>query len=350
MSKGRPTGSSVFDIAKEPGEQMGNYVEGSVWYYAPNKVAPIIFAVLFFGSGALHAWQTWRYKSWRVTLLLPWAALLFAGGFAAREAGAFHVDDVGILIASYVLLLSGPPVFAGANYFILARLFYYIPYIAPLHPSRVVTLFIGLDLVVEILIANGASKIANPNLPKSEILTGQILVKTSLVIQAVLFFFFIGLAVVFHVRATKAGLLIKNIKKVVWALYVSSVLITVRCIFRIVEFFEGYTGYVNTHEPFFYIFEAVLMLVNSVVLNLFHPAQYFPRSGRVFLARDGVTEIEGPGWHDRRVWWRHLVDPLDLWGLLVRKNRSEKYWEEVEYRDRERTDVSEEQMRVSVVA
>jgi hypothetical protein len=37
---------------------MGDYSPGSVWYYGPNKAAPIVFIILFFISGALHAWQT----------------------------------------------------------------------------------------------------------------------------------------------------------------------------------------------------------------------------------------------------------------------------------------------------
>jgi hypothetical protein len=40
------------------GMGMGDYSPGSVWYYGPNKAAPIVFIILFFISGALHAWQT----------------------------------------------------------------------------------------------------------------------------------------------------------------------------------------------------------------------------------------------------------------------------------------------------
>jgi hypothetical protein len=37
---------------------MGDYSPGSKWFYAPNKVAPIIFIIVFFVSGVLHAFQT----------------------------------------------------------------------------------------------------------------------------------------------------------------------------------------------------------------------------------------------------------------------------------------------------
>jgi hypothetical protein len=37
---------------------MGGHVDGSIYYYAPNKVAPVIFTVLFFSSGMIHFYQT----------------------------------------------------------------------------------------------------------------------------------------------------------------------------------------------------------------------------------------------------------------------------------------------------
>lgn len=49
-----------------------------------------------------------KYKSWRITLLIPWGALLMATGLIMREIGAFDIENLGILIASIVLLLSGP--------------------------------------------------------------------------------------------------------------------------------------------------------------------------------------------------------------------------------------------------
>lgn len=83
-------------------------VEGSVWFYQPNKIAPPIFAALFMATALVHAYQTWLYKSWKMTLLLPWGALLMIAGFGVREAGAYHIGNVKLLIASTVLLLSGP--------------------------------------------------------------------------------------------------------------------------------------------------------------------------------------------------------------------------------------------------
>ena len=35
----------------------GKYVDGSIWIYAPNKGAPIFFAIAYAATGVWHAWQ-----------------------------------------------------------------------------------------------------------------------------------------------------------------------------------------------------------------------------------------------------------------------------------------------------
>jgi len=51
---------------------------------------------------------TSRYKLWKTTGLMPWAALLLTAGFVLREVSAFNYNDVDIFIATTVLIMSGP--------------------------------------------------------------------------------------------------------------------------------------------------------------------------------------------------------------------------------------------------
>jgi hypothetical protein len=50
--------SPAVDICPKATMGMGDYSPGSVWYYAPNKAAPVVFIILFLISGVLHAYQT----------------------------------------------------------------------------------------------------------------------------------------------------------------------------------------------------------------------------------------------------------------------------------------------------
>jgi len=122
--------------------------------------------------------------------------------------------------------------------------------------------------------------------------------------------------------------------------------LTARTIFRTVEYWtiadqllrlgkeEGFDPMslspVIRYEWYFYVFEAVLMLCNQVLMNVRHPRRWLPKSTKTYLAQDGVTEIDGPGYKDTRPFWQTLVDPFDLLGLLSKGNEDDKtkrFWE-----------------------
>ncbi|KAJ5795520.1 uncharacterized protein N7518_004060 [Penicillium psychrosexuale] len=319
-------------------EPRSSYQEGSLWFYAPNKGAAIAFAILFAISGGIHAYQSFKYKSWKVTGLLPWSALLFTGGFITRTIGAFgQWGNIGIYIASTVLLLAGPPVYEGANFFILGRILYYIPYHSPIHPGRVFTTFIALGVAIESITANGAARVASANSSVSSQNIGKALLKAALIMQIVLMTGFVALAGRFHFNCARGGVLNHKTKHALLVLYCSCTLITIRTIYRTVEYFtaaslNAYTDLENIspvlkQEWYFWIFEVVLMYSNTTLLNVFHPMRWLPRSNKIYLAEDGVNEIEGPGYDDPRHWLQTFVDPFDIYGLIVNRGKKEKYWE-----------------------
>jgi len=168
---------------------------------------------------------------------------------------------------------------------------------------------------------------SNSTLTSHERAVGENIVKAALIMQAVLFMLFILLAIVFQRRVSKAGVMKPNIQTVLNVMYISCTIVTVRCIYRIIEFFLGYTGYIYTHEPFFWVFEASIMFVNTAMLNIWHPGRYLPQSNKVFLSTDGQTELLGPGWTDKRPFIITFFDPFDLYGLFTSRDNMTKFWE-----------------------
>jgi hypothetical protein len=160
-----------------------------------------------------------------------------------REISAFNISNLGILIASVVLPLSGPPIYSGAAYFILARTLYYIPWLSPLHPGRILTTFIGADSLIELTVANDAAKAVNTSAGAAERQAGQILIETALILQACNFGPHVAaILAVWHTRARGKGLMTGNLRRVVAVMYTSAALVSVRCFYRIMEYFEGWTG------------------------------------------------------------------------------------------------------------
>ncbi|RAH40110.1 putative RTA1 domain protein [Aspergillus brunneoviolaceus CBS 621.78] len=319
-------------------DRRSPYQEDSYWYYAPNKGAPITFAIWFTISGIWHIYQCIKYKSWKVTGILPWSALLFTGGFVLRAVAAWgHWDNLVIYIVSTVLLLAGPPVYEAANYLILGRILYYIPYHSPIHPGRVFTTFLAMSMVIEVLTGNGGALVANVENPQRKQDIGKGLLKASLILQLVLMAGFLALTLRFHYNCRRGGVLNRKLKHALCVLYCSCGLITVRTIYRTVEYFTAASLNVSDikdispvlkDEWFFWVFEATVMYVNTAMLNIFHPMRWLPRSNKTYLARDGFTELEGPGYCDNRPFLLTLFDPFDLVGLCKNGGRQKRFWED----------------------
>ncbi|KAH8749747.1 RTA-like protein [Diaporthe sp. PMI_573] len=98
-----------------------------------------------------------------------------------------------------------------------------------------------------------------------------------LFIQLIFFGFFMVVAFSFHrsINATPTGRSNSSIpwRKHMRALYVGSLLIMVRSLFRAVEYLQGFDGYLLRHEAYLYILDAVLMFLVMVLFNWIHPAE-----------------------------------------------------------------------------
>lgn len=231
------------------------------------------------------------------------------------------------------------PLYELSNYYVLGRILYYVPYLSPLHPGRVLTTFAFISSVVEALNGNGASFAANQSLPQYKQDIGHNLLKAALLIQIVVIAAFLALAVTFHRRCRRHGIHSPKLYAALHTLYASEVLLTIRTIYRIVEYWSiaqlhfgpGFDPMTLSplvrYEWFFYVFEASLMLANQVLLNVRHPRLYLPRSTKTYLAQDGVTEVTGPGYDDKRPFLVTLFDPFDVAGMIKGTKKSDKFWE-----------------------
>lgn len=219
----------------------------------------------------------------------------------------------------------------------MGRILYYIPYHSPIHPGRVFTTFVALGVAIESITANGAARVASADSSVNSQNTGKALLKAALIMQIFLMTGFVTLAGRFHFNCSRGGVLNHKIKHALLVLYCSCTLITIRTIYRTVEYFtaaslNAYADLENIspvlkQEWFFWFFEVVFMYSNTTLLNVFHPMHWLPRSNKIYLAKDGVTEIEGPGYDDPRHWLQTVVDPFDIYGLIVNRGKKEQYWE-----------------------
>ncbi|KAF3919893.1 hypothetical protein ABW21_db0206437 [Orbilia brochopaga] len=287
----------------------------SYWYYCPDETLAILFAVLFGVSGLIHLAQAicYRNKYMPIYVFGCWA---IATGLSLRAHTAHTRDlqSLGLLIPSQVLVYSGPPVFSAALYFVLARICYYVPRAAPITPYRIVRTFISLDGLCELLVGAGTGMFVNTTAPSRQKI-GQGLLRAALILQLLLFLAFAYFSIKLQRNAKRLGIWGKW-RMSLYTLYVCGFWVMVRCIYRLVEFFEGFKGELILHEAYFYALECIPMLLSAAYMNVMHVSRWLPRKSTIYLMDDGVTEAEGEGFQDNRPLWKKFADPYDIEGII----------------------------------
>jgi len=107
---------------------------------------------------------------------------------------------------------------------------------------------------------------------------GEKIIIGGLIVQLLFFGFFIITGVMFHVRMLREPTSKTYSDSIPWkrqlnTLYGASLLILVRCLFRLIEYAQGNDGYLISHEAFLYIFDAVLMFATMVLMAWIHPSE-----------------------------------------------------------------------------
>lgn len=129
--------------------------------------------------------------------------------------------------------------------------------------------------------------------------TGNGVILGGLVVQIVFFGLFVCSAFTFQYRITQRPTEQSQAPYIPWrkhmnALYAASVLIMIRSVFRVVEYAEGFDGYLLSTEVFLYIFDALLMLSVMMIFLVIHPSQIncLLGKGKVMTVKGGLSVTE----------------------------------------------------------
>lgn len=60
-----------------------------------------------------------------------------------------------------------------------------------------------------------------------------------------------------------------------WSLFTATILIFVRCIYRVAELWNGFSGKLANHESTFMIFEGPMIIIGVAAITVFHPGRVF---------------------------------------------------------------------------
>ncbi|TLD09535.1 hypothetical protein PspLS_11836 [Pyricularia sp. CBS 133598] len=268
--------------------------------YAPSLPAATIFIIVFTLSTVWHIKQLVQSRTW---YFLPFiiGCLFETIGYVGRAISSTESPNFtkNPYIIQSVLLLLGPTLFAASIYMILGRLIRLLDagqY--SLVPARWITKLFVLGDVLSFFAQGAGGGLLTTAKTQNDVTKGENIILGGLGIQILFFSLFIVVTAVFHVRIhrnpTSQSLNTTTLwVPMLYVLYIASFLILVRSVFRVVEYSQGSTGLLMTHEYFLYLLDALPMFAVCAMFNWMHPSKVIGRSCNVEGSDGAGAKMEG---------------------------------------------------------
>ncbi|KAI4767702.1 RTA1 like protein [Aureobasidium sp. EXF-3400] len=244
--------------------------------YTPSKAIAIIACLIFVAITSLHLWQLFRTRTW---FFIPFVlgGLFEVIGFAARAKSASQHPNYTLIpyIMQSLFLLLAPTLFAASIYMELGRILDLTDgdSRSPVRRKWLTKVFVLGDTLSFLTQSGGGGMLAGGSSFGNKIIIG------GLFVQLLFFGLFLTSSVIFHKRmrknpTTKVLTLPLPWVKHVRALYIGSVMILVRSVYRLIEYIQGGTsGYIVEHEYLLYALDALLMFLVMLVFFWVHPSE-----------------------------------------------------------------------------
>ncbi|CRG83388.1 Protein RTA1 [Talaromyces islandicus] len=275
-------------------------MEWILYYYTPSTAAAVIFVVLFGLSTVYHFYQLLRTRTWFMIPFLIGGALETVG-YIGRLLSALQAPNytTGAYAMQSALTLIAPAFFAASIYMELGRIITMLraEQISMVSTRWMTAVFVTGDVLSFLMQASGAGlMISNSTNPSS----GEHIIIGGLIVQIIFFGFFMITASIFRLRIhrnpTDASIELSFVwRKHLFALSISSLLILIRSVVRVVEYVEGYDGFLMAHEVFIYVFDAFLMFIVMLTMHFIHPSQVncLLGRGKMFFGKGFRVETAG---------------------------------------------------------
>ncbi|KAK4538897.1 hypothetical protein RGQ29_032219 [Quercus rubra] len=246
-----------------------------LYHFTPSLPAAVIFIAAFSIGFIVHTYLAIRYRA-RYFLAFVIGCLFEAVGYVGRALSHSDPEKLTPYIMQSLLILVAPALFAATVYMVLGRLMRALgAEHLSLIPVRWLTkIFVIGDVVTFFIQSAGAGMMAQKT--TSSFNTGKNVVVVGLVAQVVIFGFFIIVAALFVSRIRKSPTVLSASQpwqKHMVVLFTASAIILVRNLIRVIEYAQGFNGYIISHEVFLYIFDALFILAVIVMLAVVHPGR-----------------------------------------------------------------------------
>ncbi|KIW18800.1 hypothetical protein PV08_03089 [Exophiala spinifera] len=253
-------------------------VELSIYGYRPSLPLSISLIALYGVCGFVQIALGWRYKTWGYMSAMLLGCIDEILGYVGRILMYKNPWNHGGFIMQIVLITIGPVFFSAAIYVMLSQI---VTYISPKHsrfdPRLFYYIFIPCDIVSLILQAIGGAMSSTSDGSSS---AGVNIALAGLAFQVATLVAFVAMTVDYFVRSRevwRSAHLPLKFKVFVSFLALATLLILIRCCYRVYELNEGYTRHSGAlrDQTLFIALEAAMVIAAAYALVIGHPGQVF---------------------------------------------------------------------------
>ncbi|BGP01328.1 hypothetical protein RTG_01198 [Rhodotorula toruloides ATCC 204091] len=280
--------------------------------YLPSVPLSVV-GLVFFGLSTLVLWtHFFRSTHARYMLVLTIGMLCMTLGFVFRILYHGNPATLGMYILQTMFILLSPCAFLAMDYMLLGRLARALGDEATnclfIRPTLISKLFITSDVITFLLQASGGGMSAGNSDGMRKL--GPKLALVGLILQLISFGIFTLLLLVWGLRVQKrlprpiprfrfsafsmfSKQPVEDWRPLFWVMCLTCVGIIVRSTFRIVEYSEGYYGYLATHEGYFYLLDALPLWLAMSLYCYFYPARFIDGAKSHSLTAVSSSSSEG---------------------------------------------------------
>ncbi|KAJ7148650.1 RTA1 like protein-domain-containing protein [Mycena crocata] len=262
--------------------------------YCPSFPAVVSFSALFGLTTLTHIVQALHYRKrfcWVVIMGGVWETV----GLVLRVMSVLHTTSPVWGTPSQLLILLAPLSVNAFLYVVMSRfVHFFVPErsVAGIGARRLSLCFVLLDVTAFLMQAAGGILIDNDTPRIAQF--GIHIYMGGIGLQQFFILLFIVLVVRFHFKMTHLRGSTEW-KRPLYIMYASLILITVRIIFRLIEFSSGVFSSLTMHEWPFYVLEATPMFLAFFLWNLSHPGQVLVGPDSEFPKKQKNSKGAPPG-------------------------------------------------------
>ncbi|KAG7530345.1 hypothetical protein FFLO_05117 [Filobasidium floriforme] len=286
----------------------GNGVLG----WTPKLWAAVVGLVAYGIVACFLSFRWWKsVKPRRWTLVLVVGAWTMTLGFLIRIIWGIgdNVDSIPVYAIQNLFLLLSPCAYLAFSYMVLPRLATYLDAedCLFLRSRWIVRIFVTADVVTFLTQASGGGMAASGgDMAK----TGDKLTLGGLILQVISFGLFTFLTVWFGYRSRSRHMVwtsrnpsagqrfFNRWTTLYYVLLLTCVAYLTRCIFRVAEFVNGYDSYLATHEGYFYLLDALPLVIAISLFFFVWPPSIFAHDANALDggSREYATAIGSPSY------------------------------------------------------